>query len=142
MSEQAEAVDDGGEVDKDARRAIPVEQLRRWYQDQCELTSIRDVCTDVGIGRTTLHKFVAGETIPHPRNRRMLALHYVKRVGLAEPDDEDGRMAESAVGLLSRFFPPKNQRRMRLVLLDRMEDEFREAGCDVPEWLPRLRERE
>ncbi len=141
MSEQAEAVDDGGEVDKDARRAIPVEQLRRWYQDQCELTSIRHVCNAVGIGRTTLHKFVAGETIPHPRIRRMLALYYVSRTGLAEPDD-DGGVAESAVGLLSRFFPPKNQRRMRVALLDRMEDEFRAAGCEVPGWLPRVRERE
>lgn len=67
--------------DTDARRSIPVEQMRRWYQDECELSSIRRVCDLAGVGRTTLHKFVAGETMPHPRVRRLLGLYYMRHMG-------------------------------------------------------------
>ncbi|WP_420125279.1 hypothetical protein [Longimicrobium sp.] len=60
-------------------RTVPVEVIRRFAQDETELTSIRHVAGEVGLGRTTLHKFVAGETVPHPRVRRLLALWYLRR---------------------------------------------------------------
>jgi hypothetical protein len=69
-------------------RKVHVEELRRFVQDETELTSIRRVAAEVGIGRTTLHKFVAGETIPHPRVRRLLAIWYLRRLGYAVEDEE------------------------------------------------------
>lgn len=76
-------------------RRVPVEDLRRFAQDETELTSIRHVAAEVGIGRTTLHKFVAGETMPHPRVRRLLAMWYLRRHGNAD-ESEAIRPEESA----------------------------------------------
>lgn len=68
-------------------RIVSVEAIRRLAQDETELTSIRRVAAEVGLGRTTLHKFVAGETMPHPRIRRLLALWYLRRQGQPAHDD-------------------------------------------------------
>lgn len=69
--------------DAEAIRRVPVELLRRWCQDRVELSSVRDVATRAGVGRNTLSQFVLGETIPHPRVQRLLAIHMVAETGLS-----------------------------------------------------------
>jgi hypothetical protein len=55
-------------------RAIPVDVPRDFARTQTEITSIRQVADDVGVGRSTLHKFILGRTAPQPRVRRLLAV--------------------------------------------------------------------
>jgi hypothetical protein len=68
-----------------AYREVPVEVMRAWYQDQQELSSIRAICQEAGIGRTTLHNVICDGTNPHPRVRRLLAIHYLKTTGAGDP---------------------------------------------------------
>jgi hypothetical protein len=62
-------------------RAIPLEALREWYTDRVELSSVRDVSIQAGIGRTTLQNFLNRVSNPHIRIRRRLALYYLKHRG-------------------------------------------------------------
>lgn len=83
---------------------------------------------------STLHTFIHGRE-PQPRVRGDLCEWYYR-------ETDNGSDAEMASDLLSRFMPPDQQRRVRLALLDKMEEEFRATGRDVPNWLGRLRGRE
>jgi hypothetical protein len=67
----------------DEHRTVPLHVLREFYRDMVELTSIRSVASAAGISHSTLHTFVADETVPHPRNRRKLALYYFQASGSA-----------------------------------------------------------
>lgn len=67
-------------------RRVDVDEIRRWYRDQAELSSVRVLAADAGGGRTTLHHFLAASSHPHPRVRRLLALHYLAHVQRDAPD--------------------------------------------------------
>lgn len=55
-------------------RAIPVDILRDFARTQTEVTSIWQVADDVGVGRSTLHKFILGPHGTVARVRRLLGL--------------------------------------------------------------------
>jgi hypothetical protein len=44
-------------------RTVPVEVLREFARSQVELSSIRLVAEDAGVGRSTVHKFISAGTI-------------------------------------------------------------------------------
>lgn len=67
-------------------RAVPLYLLREFYMDMVELTSLRSVASAAGITRSTLHKFVADGSVPHPRTRRLLALYYLQTIRNAKCD--------------------------------------------------------
>jgi hypothetical protein len=119
-------------------RAVPVEAMRRFAQDQAELTSIRQVAAEIGLGRTTLHKFVAGETMPHPRVRRLLALWYLRRQGHAAGDDVAVRPYASALQILLGGVPEDVRERTTAEVLDVLERGYATAG-EPPAWLDALR---
>jgi hypothetical protein len=121
-------------------RTVPVEAIRRFAQDETELTSIRHVAAEVGLGRTTLHKFVAGETMPHPRVRRMLALWYLRRQGQAAEDETVGPYASALAVLLSDLPADTGELTMGDVL-DVLERGYATTGEVRPAWLDALRAR-
>lgn len=85
-------------------RTVPLYAIRKLAQDQTDQTSIRRVAKDAGLTKSTLHKFVAGVTIPHPRVRRVLALWYLRRRDeLAE--EEAVRPYVEALGMLVAGLP-------------------------------------
>ena len=115
-------------------RAVPLEMMRTWFVDRCELASIRTVAADVGLGRTTLHKFVAGNTDPHPRVRRLLAVYYLRmRDGGGEQSD-----VRAALDLLAAYVPPAARPGLLAELIAAMRRGFLAAGLDVPPWLEQL----
>jgi hypothetical protein len=120
-------------------RAVPVEAMRRFAQDQAELTSIRQVAAEIGLGRTTLHKFVVGETMPHPRVRRLLALWYLRRHGHAADDDAAVRPYAAALQILLGDVPEDARERATAEVLDVLERGYTVAGGEPPAWLDALR---
>jgi hypothetical protein len=120
-------------------RTVPVEAIRRFAQDETELTSIRHVAAEVGLGRTTLHKFVAGETMPHPRVRRLLALWYLRRHDQAA-EDETVRPYATALGILLACVPDEVRMGAAEDVLNVLE-RHAVTGGERPPWMDALRTR-
>jgi hypothetical protein len=119
-------------------RSVPVEELRRFVQDQSELTSIRQVAAEIGVGRTTLHKLVAGETMPHPRVRRLIGLWYLRRTREARQQKSIGPYA-AAMEILLSSLPDDARRAAAAELLELLEKGYEESGAERPDWLDALR---
>jgi transcriptional regulator with XRE-family HTH domain len=118
-------------------RAVPLEVLRDFVRSQTELSSIRQVAAEVGLGRTTLHSFVNGETNPHPRVRRVLALWYLQELEQA-PDIDVARPYVSALEILLADVPEEKRREAQQSLLEFLE-QTHEGGEATPRWLELLR---
>lgn len=122
-------------------RAVPVDTIRRFAQDQAELTSIRQVAAEIGLGRTTLHKFVAGETMPHPRVRRLLALWYLRRSGQPAGREEALQPYASALEILLAGVPDAARDQAAGEVLDVIARGYAASSGERPEWLDALRDR-
>jgi transcriptional regulator with XRE-family HTH domain len=110
-------------------RSVPLDVLREWARDEAERTSLRSLASRVGMGRTTLAKFIAGATTPHPRVRRAVALAYLA----GRPDPLVDALAWILGGL-----PDEAQSNARLRLLDAVADVYRSAGAKPPPWTGRI----
>jgi transcriptional regulator with XRE-family HTH domain len=122
-------------------RAVPLDVLREFALDQSERSSLRQVAAAIGLGRTTLQKFINAETTPHPRVRRQVALWYLA-------NRETSEFAAPAVGwthqrsalqLLVGDLPEEGRTRAADDLLDIIADVHTKSGVAVPEWVERLR---
>ncbi len=118
-------------------RAVPLEVLRDFVRSQTELSSIRQVAAEVGLGRTTLHSFINGETNPHPRVRRVLALWYLQQLEQA-PDIDVARPYVSALDILLADVPEEKRREAQQSLLEFLA-QTHEGGEAAPRWLELLR---
>jgi hypothetical protein len=65
--------------------AIPLDKLRGYARYRCKQRSQRSIAAEIGIGRTTLHKFVTGSTTPVPRVRHLLQVWYRAEGNVASP---------------------------------------------------------
>lgn len=121
-------------------RAVPLEVLRDFVRSQAELTSIRHVVEDAGVGRSTLHQFISSGTTPHPRIRRLLGLWYLRRLaGLDEVDLL--RPYFAALDVLLGGAVELVREGITLDLLRAVETRFGEAGQDPPHWVGVMRSR-
>lgn len=121
-------------------RQVPLEVLREFTRSQAELSSLREVAEDAGVGRSTVHKFVTAGTMPHPRIRRLLALWYLRRVeGINEI--ELVRPYASALEVLMGDAPESSRGRVMTELLDAIECGYTDAGEESPRWVGVLRTR-
>lgn len=118
-------------------RAVPLEVLRDFVRSQTELSSIRQVAAEVGLGRTTLNAFINAETNPHPRVRRVLALWYLQKLEQA-PDIDVARPYVSALAILLADVPDDRKSEAEQGLLDLLERTHAAAGA-APRWLELLR---
>jgi hypothetical protein len=119
-------------------RAIPVEVLRDFVRSRAEITSIRQVAAETGLGRTTLHSFVNGETTPHPRVRRVIALWYLDWLETA-PDLDVVRPYASALEVLISGMPETQRDGTLAVVLDGLESGYTGGGEPPPRWVELLR---
>lgn len=121
-------------------RTIPLEVLREFARSQAELSSIRYVAEDAGVGRSTVHKFISGSTVPHPRVRRLLAQWYFRRLsGIDEL--ELVRPYVSALEVLFGDVPKTSRGRAMLAVLDDVERAYTVAEEETPPWVKVLRTR-
>jgi hypothetical protein len=121
-------------------RTVPLEVLREFARSQAELSSIRLVAEDAGVGRSTLHKFITAGTTPHPRVRRLLALWYLRRLsGVNEM--ELVRPYASALEVLMGDVPEISRGRATTEVLDSVYRGYAAAGEEAPRWVNVLRTR-
>lgn len=125
-------------------RSVPVEDIRELARDQAELSSLRVVAEQVGLGRTTLHKFISGNTMPQPRVRRLLALWYLRQTGVISSEEHEAelRTRSAALKVLLSGVPTGQMKDARSALLDELEQAHVRAGVAVPGWIAALRARE
>jgi len=114
--------------------------VRDFARSQAELTSLRVVAEDAGVGRSTLHKFINAGTMPHPRIRRLLGLWYLRRLeGVDEV--ELVRPYTAALDILMGDMPERSRERVVVDVLDGLSRGFSTAGEEPPRWIQVLRTR-
>lgn len=121
-------------------RTVPLEVLREFARSQAELSSIRLVAEDAGVGRSTLHKFITAGTTPHPRVRRLLALWYLRRLSGVD-EVELIRPYVSALEVLIADVPQPSRGRVTTDVLDSVDRGYAVAGEEAPRWVKVLRTR-
>ena len=122
-------------------RAVPLEVLREFARSVAEVSSIRQVAEDAGVGRSTVHKFITAGTMPHPRVRRSLALWYLRRVAGVD-ELEIVRPYASALDLLLGDVPEPLLKTVTLNVLRAISEVFPPDGeHEAPRWLEALRRR-
>lgn len=119
-------------------REVPLDVLRDFARSQTELSSIRTVAQEVGVGRSTLNKFVLGRTIPQPRVRRLLAVWYLKKVDEAE-DIDVARPYAAALDILLSAIPDEKRSEAEQRFLGSLAQMHSRAGIQQPRWLELLR---
>jgi hypothetical protein len=121
-------------------RTVPLEVLREFARSQAELSSIRHVAEDAGVGRSTVHKFISAGTMPHPRVRRLLALWYLRRVSGVD-ELELIRPYASALEVVFGDLPEPSRGRAMMAVLDDVDRAYVNAGEETPRWVRALRAR-
>jgi hypothetical protein len=119
-------------------RNVPIEVLRDFTRTQTEITSIRSVADEVGLGRSTLHKFILGRTNPQPRVRRLLGLWYLEKIEKAH-DIDVARPYAAALTILLSEIPPERRRAAEHEVLDTLAQTHSQSGAPEPRWLELLR---
>src|SRR5690349_12124600 len=121
-------------------RAVPVETLREFARDRAELSSVRQVAAEVGLGRTTLHNFIYENTTPHPRVRRLLALWYLR-----EKEKEKAEISPetytSALGVLFGDLPSLDRAQAMATLVESVAAMYENMGVPLPPGLADLRKK-
>lgn len=119
-------------------RNVPIEVLRDFTRTQTEITSIRSVADEVGLGRSTLHKFILGRTNPQPRVRRLLGLWYLQKVEQAH-DIDVARPYAAALQILLSEIPQERRHAAEQEVLHALAQTHSESGAGEPRWLELLR---
>ncbi|HEX6038010.1 hypothetical protein [Longimicrobium sp.] len=119
---------------------MPLEVVREFARSQAELSSIRHVAEDAGVGRSTIHKFISAGTMPHPRVRRLLALWYLRRLSGVD-ELELIRPYSSALEVVFGELPEPFRGRAMLDVLDDVDRAYVDAGEETPRWVKALRTR-
>lgn len=119
-------------------RAVPIEVLRDFARTQTEISSIRGVADEVGLGRSTLHKFILGRTTPQPRVRRLLGLWYLEKVEQAH-DIDVARPYAAALEILLSEIPHERRGAAEQDVLEMLARVHTPAGEPPPRWLELLR---
>lgn len=121
-------------------RTVPLEVLREFARSQAELSSIRHVAEDAGVGRSTVHKFITAGTMPHPRVRRLLALWYLRRLSGFD-ELELIRPYVSALEVVFGELPEPYRGRAMLGVMNEVERAYADVGEEPPRWAKALRTR-
>jgi hypothetical protein len=108
-------------------REVPLEEMREWYRDQVERSTLRNVAPICGLCPSTLHNFVKGGT-PHPRNRRLLALAYLREHGATET-------GAAALQSLVETVPAAMQPTVREGVLQVFRRAYEANGYEAPLWI-------
>jgi hypothetical protein len=117
-------------------RNIPVEVLRDFARTRADMISVRAAADEVGIGRSTFHKFVLGRTQPQPRVLRRLGLWYLEKANEAH-DIDVVRPYAAALAVLLSDVPAHERAGASAEMLDSLRRVY-EARAPEPRWLELL----
>lgn len=121
-------------------RTVPLEVLREFARSHLELTSLRAVAEDAGVGRSTVHKFVTAGTTPHPRVRRLLGLWYLRQLDGVD-ETEIARPYIAALEVLLGDVPQASRRLAAADVLDGIGRGYSAGGETPPRWVEVVRKR-
>lgn len=110
-------------------QAVDLEELRRFARERCKYVSLRAMAMEVGIGRTTFHKFIAGDTSPQPPIRHRLHVWYH-----AHANGEAARKVRAVAEVLDGL-PHALLHIGADKILDVVEEAHRNANVAVPAWI-------
>lgn len=128
-------------MDRD-HRLVPLELIREFTRSKAELSSIRTVADEAGVGRSTMHKFITAGTMPHPRVRRLLALWYLRQKdGLGIDETELMRPYQQVFRILLSEVPEAAHASVTAAVLVCVAEGCTEEGEEVPRWVTVMRER-
>lgn len=117
----------------DRKRELGVEELRRRVDAAVRVSSLRTVAMQAGIGKTALHRFIVGRSIPFNRTRTRLEQWYLAS-GAAEP--LAGLLSvDVAMHALTRHLPPGVQGAVRGEIAAVVARETLIHGAELPAWL-------
>jgi predicted transcriptional regulator len=111
---------------------ISTDALRAYVRERAESTSIRAVAQEMGVGHSTLYKFIGGSTPQARVGARLLAWYVRERRG-SEP-----AQVVAARALLSDL-PRLEKTRAVAVLADSLEYIYATARQPAPGWLALVR---
>jgi hypothetical protein len=114
-------------------RTVPVQAIREFARDRAELSSVRQVADEIGLGRTTLHNFISADTMPHPRVRRLLALWYLREKEKEAASEE--KTYATAFEILVNTVPPESRDEWRVALATKLAELHAVPGAEIPPWL-------
>lgn len=114
-------------------RTVPVHVMREFARDRAELSSVRQVAEEIGLGRTTLHNFISADTMPHPRVRRLLALWYLREKEKEAASEE--QTYATAFEILVNTVPLESRHEWRMALATKLAELHAEPGAELPAWL-------
>jgi hypothetical protein len=118
-------------------RAVDLEEMREWFRERCEETSVREIARRSDMQHNTIHKFVTDGVKPHERIRLQLAQYYLIATGAYVPPEGPGIDARrDALDALLDGLSEEATRRTARRVLDVVEEGY---GDNVPEWVAKLR---
>jgi hypothetical protein len=119
-------------------RKVPIDVLRDFALTRSHITSIRACAEEVGIGRSTFHKFVLGRTSPQPRVQRLMALWYLEKKNEVDESDVVRPYASAMATLVSDLEPGEQDAAIREVVASLLVTY--DCRRDRPRWLELLAE--
>jgi hypothetical protein len=120
-------------------RDVPLDDIRELARDRAELSSLRHLAPEIGLGHSTLHNFLNGAA-PHPRVRRLLGLWYLRETGAEGAEDAAFRPFASALDILLGGVPAEARDKGARELLDVLKRVHASSGAKEPAWLKTLRD--
>ncbi|HLM68414.1 MAG TPA: hypothetical protein VK358_12835 [Longimicrobium sp.] len=112
-----------------------MEVLREFVRSYAELSSIRHVADDAGVGRSTVHQFITASTTPQPRVRRLLALWYLRRLNGGVDEVTLLRPYRAALAVLLADVPEPSRDRVTADVLGSIGRGFTSVEEAVPGWI-------
>jgi hypothetical protein len=120
-------------------RDVPLDDIRELARDRAELSSLRHLAPEIGLGHSTLHNFLNGAA-PHPRVRRLLGLWYLRETGAEGAEEVALRPYASALDILLGGMPDSARPGAAGEVLDVIERLHASSGAKKPAWLQALRD--
>jgi hypothetical protein len=120
---------------------LDIDVVRRYVNGRANNSSVRKVARQIGIGNTSLDKFLNG-SVPYARNRALLCewylrehrVHPVREAEEAAVQRQDATPESLLAGLL-KDLRDEALTEARLRITHALGQGYRRMGLSVPEWL-------
>lgn len=116
-----------------------IEHVRHWVEFRLAETSLRDLAEEMGIAKSSIDKFVKGESLPNKNWPKLrfwfLKDRRVRNASLQSPSEMALLLLESLQNV------PASRRREAIIrTVEHYDAVHREASAPRPEWLDALRD--
>lgn len=120
---------------------IDIDAVRRYVNARANSSSVREVARQIGIGNTSLDKFLNG-SVPYARNRALLCEYYLREHRVHPIQQAEAvmvrRQDETPEALLTGLLKDlrgEARTEARLRITNALGQAYRRMGLAEPEWL-------